>query len=337
MNKDTTLVSTDFVERLQRLRQPCMFSHRKPDGDALGALVGLRQLLADRGCAPQSFIYEPLSPRYATIPEFAAIPIWTGGSSLPADCDGIVILDTCSYSQLEPIEELLRGATVPRLVVDHHQSHDELADAYWIDPGAAATCLMIIELAHRCGWRISPFAANAIFVGLATDTGWFRHSNTDARAHRAAADLLTCGAEAATLFDRLYLRDSPARVRLLGEALQSLQWLAADRLAVMVLDGAAFQRCGASLADTEDLVNEPLRVASVVVSVLFVQQPDGIVRANFRSKPPQEGLFPDIDVAAAAAHFGGGGHRRAAGARFSIPLADAVQTVTAYLLRLLPS
>lgn len=327
--------SGEFLNRLGNLKKPILFSHRKPDGDALGAMVGLQQLLVGLGTSPQPFLYEPLPPRYLSFPEFANVPVWKNGNEVPTGCDGIIVVDTCAWSQLEPIEKLLRGATVPRLVVDHHQTRDDLADDYWIDTSAAATCLMLFELAGRQGWKINPAAANALFVGIATDTGWFRHSNTDARGHHAAAELHTLGVAAEVLFDRLYLQDDAPRVRLLGEALRSLELSLGDRLAVTSLDSAAFARSGATPADTEDMVNEPLRIARVIVSVLLVQQPDGVVRANFRSKPPQAGLIPDIDVAAAAKHFGGGGHRRAAGARFAATIEQVKDMVVQYFSSLL--
>lgn len=327
--------SGEFLNRLGGLKKPILFSHRKPDGDALGAMVGLQQLLIGLGASPQPFIYEPLSPRYLSFPEFANVPAWKNGDAVPAECDGIIIVDTCAWSQLEPIEKLLREATVPRLVIDHHQTRDDLADDYWIDTSAAATCLMLFELARRQGWKIDSAAANALFIGIATDTGWFRHSNTDARVHHSAAELHTLGVEAEVLFDRLYLQDGAPRVRLLGEALRSLELSVGDRLALTELDADAFARSGATPADTEDMVNEPLRIAGVIVSVLLVQQPDGVIRANFRSKPPQPGLIPDIDVAAVAKHFGGGGHRRAAGARFAIPMNEAKAAVLNYLTPLL--
>src|SRR5206468_3386868 len=160
-------------------------------------------------------------------------------------------------------------------------------------------------------------APDALFVGIATDTGWFRHSNTDGRALAAAAELAAGGVKPHQLFEALYQHDSAGRVRLLGAAIETLE-VHGGMLAIMALDSHAFSRCGASLSNTEDVVNEPLRIESVMVSILFVEQPDGVVRMNFRSKPPYLSEGPtsrDIDVAAIAATFGGGGHRRAAGAR----------------------
>ena len=99
----------------------------------------------------------------------------------------------------------------------------------------------------------------------------------------------------------------------------------------MTVPADTFTKCNATLADTEDLVNEPLRIRSVIVSVMLVEHDDGMIRAGFRSKPPQDEHVPDIDVAAIAQHFGGGGHRRAAGARFNDPMPEVKEKITQYI------
>jgi phosphoesterase RecJ-like protein len=138
------------------------------------------------------------------------------------------------------------------------------------------------------------------------------------------------------MHQQLYLQETPARIRLLAAALQTMELFAEGRLCVMRLSSLDFQTVGASPADTEDIVNEPLRIRDVVVSVLFVEQANGLIRVNFRSKPPLSTGDRDIDVAAIAASFGGGGHARAAGARLPGPLLAACEKVIARLKIELP-
>ncbi|MCH7525921.1 MAG: bifunctional oligoribonuclease/PAP phosphatase NrnA, partial [Planctomycetes bacterium] len=108
--------------------------------------------------------------------------------------------------------------------------------------------------------------------------------------------------------------DAVARVRLFGAALESMELFHDDRLALMTLSQELFTRTGATRADTEDIVNAALRVASVEVAVLITESTDGVVKLSFRSKG-------HVDVAELAGRFGGGGHTRAAGARVKMPLA----------------
>ena len=275
-------------------------------------------------------LFESLPVRYAFLASQRDFAV--GDASKAADilqqADGIVIVDTCSYSQLEPVADWLKKTPLPKLVIDHHGTRDPLTQHLVVDETAAATCLIIYEFAQSVGWTLDAATASSLFVGLSTDTGWFRHSNTDARAMHAAADLLSRGVKAYELFESLYQQDSASRVRLLAEALKTLELHSDDRVVMMMLPRESFVRARATPADTEDIVNEPLRIASVVVSVLLVDQGDGVIRINFRSKAPDPlGVRPNVDVAAIAKEFGGGGHRHAAGARSKETLATVREKV----------
>ncbi|MEK7731349.1 MAG: DHHA1 domain-containing protein [Planctomycetota bacterium] len=223
--------------------------------------------------------------------------------------------------------------------MDHHATRENLADSYLVDEPAAATCLILYDWALAVKWPIELNTAQALFIGMAMDTGWFRHSNTDHRVLAAAADLVARGVRPHELYESLFLRESAARVRLQSAAIATLELLAAERAAVMTLTRRAIADAGATVADTEDIVNEPLRIASVVVAVLLVEHDDGVVHVSFRSKPPLETpsgstqtAQPDIDVAALAQSFGGGGHRRASGARIPGPLPDVRRRVVESLV-----
>lgn len=329
---------------LEQWRNPLLLSHVKPDGDALGCLVALRGLLRNRSIQATALVFDPLPSRYSIFDpaSFALL----GTDLAPNDLDrfdSVIILDTCTYSQLEPVASWLRTARVPKLAIDHHRTRDHLADVYIVDESAAAACLILHDFARAMQWPIDHRAAEALFVGIATDTGWFRHSNTDDRVFAAAAELERCGADCHRLYERFYLRESPARIRLLVAALGSMELLAQDRLSVLMLDKAAFDRAGATRADTEDIINEPLRIGTVVVSVLLVEQEDGVIRASLRSRSPSaagstkgEENVPDIDVAAIAQRFGGGGHSRAAGLKHAGPLSAARTSLINAVIPLFP-
>ncbi len=321
-------------------RRPLLITHTKPDGDALGSLAAMRALLSTRGAQPTVLLFDALPDRYAL---FQAYPpfLVLGTDVREADLDrhdGVIVLDTCALKQMEPVSAWLAATTLPKLAIDHHRTRDDLADHYLIDESAAANCLILHEWACTMRWTLDLPTCRALFVGLATDTGWFVHGNTDQRTFAAAADLVSKGVAAHELHQQLFQRDSPARVRLLGATLNTLRLLSDDRLAVMELSQAAMAGVGAGPSDTEGLVNEPMSIASVVVSALLVERPDGVVRISLRSKPPVSGAAqpsPDIDVARAAEAFGGGGHRRAAGLRIHGSLSEAGQTVVEHLTKLL--
>jgi phosphoesterase RecJ-like protein len=312
------------AECVLQWRRPLLLTHAKPDGDAIGSLVALQRLLRSRGSSPLAILFDDCPPRYADLCALGQLDK-LGGSKTIDDlegCDGVVLLDTCSFVQLAPVADWLRTSTRPKLAVDHHLTRDPIVDHDLVDTTAAATCLILYEWAISVGWPIDERTAAGLFVGLASDTGWFRHSNTDARALAIVAALARLGVEPHVWFERLFQRETTSRLRLRAEALSSLELLENDRLAILSLSREAFDRSRAAADDTEDLINEPLQIGSVWVSILLVEQEGGPVRVSFRSKPPVQPGDQDFDVAAFAQRFGGGGHRRAAGARIEGALGD---------------
>ncbi len=299
-------------EWLAASRRPLLVSHRRPDGDAIGSLAALALALRQREIAPLVVLLEPFPPRYRMLESMAAWRLWRDEREAVArNCDSVVVLDTCAYSQLGPVGDWLAAA--PRtLVIDHHATADPIGarpgDLRCCDAGASATCLLLTEWAQACDVRIEPQLATALFVGLATDTGWFRYSNADARTLSAAAALVAAGARPAEIYDDLYQRDSAGKLRLVARLLNTLELEAGGKLAILRLRRADFTAAGADAADTEDLVNEVNRLGCALATVMFTEEPDGVVRVNFRSKHT-------VDVARLAQQFGGGGHMRAAGAR----------------------
>lgn len=334
---------------IESWRRPLLVSHVKPDGDALGALVAMRAMLASRGVSAVAVLFDPIPGRYSMFHRYEPMPVY-GDAVQESDlnsADGVVLLDTCAYSQVDPVAEWLKASPVPKVAIDHHITRDDLADGYVIDESAAATCLILYDWTQTLGWSVGSDCAEALFIGMAMDTGWFQHANTDHRVLKAATDLVGRGVCPNELSQQLFQRESPARVRLLGAALGTLELAASDRTAVMSLSMEAIAKCGATRTDTEDIVNEPLRIGSVAVSVLLVEQADGLVRVSFRSKEPFEmdtdagappqGTDVDVDVAKVAEAFGGGGHTRAAGARIKGTLSDARRMLVEHLEQFLPA
>ena len=322
---------------LSTWRRPLLITHTKADGDGIGSIVAMRELARQVGCDPLAMLFEPAPDQYRLLDDPAdPLRVWQVDVSEHdlAEVDAVVVLDTCSYSQVMPLADWLRETKLPKLAVDHHITRDDLATSYLVDESAAANCVILHDWARAVGWDISATVGRALFVGIATDTGWFRHANTTGRVFKVAEAL--CGASVAphALFQSVYQQATAARLRLLGAAIESMEIVADGRVAVMTLTADTFQSCGAVHADTEDMVNEPMRISSVVVSVFLVEQ-GGLIRVGLRSKSPLSQADPDIDVAAIAGGLGGGGHRRASGARLNMPMSDARAKVVDQVVRAL--
>lgn len=305
-----------------------VLTHDRPDGDGLGALAAMKRIIESQGRQATAFLYDQIPSRYAFLDEKCALEQCQDQDPATIDerFDGILILDTCSWPQLEPVADYLRASRLARIVVDHHATREELvgeqAEAvYVIDQTAASVCEMIVRWCQEMDWAIDSAAGEALFTGMVTDTGWFRFSNTSDETLALAGTLIESGVRPEVLYARLFESWSPARIRLKAETLATLELHANDTVAVMILTKDMLERANAETGDSEELINEPMSIGSVLVSILLSDLDDGLVRMSFRSRAPAVcGL--DVDVAALAAKFGGGGHHRAAGARTAGTLAQ---------------
>lgn len=304
-------------------RQPLLLTHRRPDGDALGAMVGLALASRTLGLAPRPTLFEPLPARYGLWADVVSWDQWHPQAGPPAGCDAVVILDTCARAQLEPAAAFLESAP-PLLVIDHHVTGDGYGqrpdDLRLIDPTAGAASLLVAEWVRAADIPLTIPLAEALFTGIATDCGWFRFSNTDARLLGVTAELVAAGAEPNRLFGRIFEQEPLARLRLVSRVLAGLSLELGGRVAVMTLRDSDFEATGADRTMTEDIVNEAGRLGGVEVYVLLTEEPEGVVRVNLRSRNV-------VNVATVAAEFGGGGHARAAGVRLTGSLEAARATV----------
>lgn len=306
-----------LVSLLRRSRQPLLMTHIRPDADGLGAQLAVADALTAMGKRPRVVIASPLPPRYAFL-DTPAQPVerfHAGDPSPFRDCDAVVILDTGTWGQLGDFGPYLKSLTVPKAVVDHHMTQDDLGGLAVIDTTAEATGRMAFELIQALGVPVSPRAAHMMFMALALDTGWFRHKNTTARTFALADELVRLGADPPPLYEQLFECAPVSRLRLVGKALERLQTRHAGQVAFTEVYLTDYAATGAVPGDTEDLINYPRSVDGVEVALLFIEQPEGGTKVSFRSRGR-------VDVAALAGKFHGGGHKLAAGARAegSLPL-----------------
>jgi phosphoesterase RecJ-like protein len=315
-------------KRLSAAGRVLITTHARADGDAIGSALGLARVLKAAGKQASVFLHESVPGRYRFLPDTMAARVWPVPAALDdvRNTDLVAVVDTCARAQLGDAVDAVMSAP-NRLAIDHHATRDAIVPEAWVDVSSASCTMMIAGLAQEAGWPIDRDAATLLFAGLATDTGWFRHSNTDAAALASAAALAKLGANPTELYERLFMGDPEARLRLIGEVLRSFELLANGRLAIYRLTREMLRRCGADETMAEDIINEPQRIGSVNVSVMLVEpEGDGPVRISLRSKH-------SVDVAAIARQFGGGGHTCAAGAKMRGGFDDVYKQVLTATLK----
>ena len=318
----------DILDRLSRAKNVLVTTHVRPDGDALGTTAAMVLGLRERGIAAQSLLLSHLPTKYAFIFEKAGVvhhdaeKQWPPQLSLAA-FDLLLVVDTGTWSQLPGLKERLAGWSGPKLVVDHHLTQEDWADAKLVVTEAAAAGEIAAELLDQWKIKFTQPMATALFVAIASDTGWFQFSNTRPYTLRLAARLIEAGVDTDQLYQLLYQNERAERISLQTRAQQSLELILDNRLAVMRVRKSDFEQTRANVPDTENLINVPLQIRTVEVSILLTEPLDGgPIRISLRSKG-------HIDVARFAEQFGGGGHARAAGLKIAGSLDEAHDRVVA--------
>lgn len=314
----------DLIEKSQRI---LITTHTRPDGDACASVLAVAESLSRLNKAVEYlFLSEP--PKWYDF-LFERPPTILGKdvsseqlAERYAQVDLIIIADTNSNSQLSGFEDFLKHTDASVLVFDHHITNDGLGDVELIDTSAAATGLIVFDFMKYAQWPITRTIAHHLFVAVATDTGWFHFSNTDSRTFFAAGELIRSGAGHLELYRRLYQNLSTVRFKLMVAALNTLELNLNERYASQYITQEDFRRTGAAYSDTENLIDECRRIATVEVAALFVEQKDGTYRCSLRSDGP-------VDVRKIAQKFGGGGHKMAAATFVQGPIEEAKELIKA--------
>lgn len=337
MSYKSTTTHALLAARLQAAKRPFITSHFKPDGDALGSVLALGRALRSLGAEVDCALAGPIDRSILAL----ALPseyrhVERGTVTPHAECDLAVVLDTGAWSQLDHCKDWLRDHAELVVGIDHHARGDLVAPQRIVEPWCASCTQVLVAIIDELGAPLGPTMktarhtiAEAIFAGLATDTGWFRFSGADDRVFQLASRLLACGVDKNGLYRMIEQADAPGRPLILGRALNSLTYGCGGRVAVMRLSRKDFLETGTRVDDLAGLVNEPMSVGLLEVSILLVEADDRLVKVSFRSKPPAEPGGACVDVNHIAARFDGGGHVHAAGARVTGTLSEAAAIVLA--------
>jgi phosphoesterase RecJ-like protein len=305
-------------------------THLNPDGDAVGSEVSLARFLHSRGKALRIVNHDPTPPNLQfVVPPELSLELYRPAEhdAVFAGADLVVLLDNSAPDRLGAMERVIRAAAARVLCIDHHPAREMPWPHRIVDERACATTVIVYELTRAAGFTPDRAAAQALYVGLATDTGFFRFKSTSAHAHEIAAELLRLGADPARTFQELCERNSLAYTRLLGHSLAEVELTGGGVIAVVRIDRGVLERTSASDVDTSEISTALLAMDGVRLAILFRELDAERVKVSLRSKG-------GIDVHRLAGEFGGGGHRNASGIVMSGTLDGAAREVLARARRL---
>lgn len=307
------MIAADAVRKFEAIvagsRTFVLTTHINPDGDAIGSEIGMACFLASRGKQVRIVNHDetPFFLRFLLHPDHG-IENYDAALHDPviAAADVVLLLDNSAPDRLGRMEQVILAAAARVLCVDHHPTRGTPWANDIIDDESCATAALVVELTGGCGFTPDRIAAQALYVGLATDTGFFRFNSTTPRAHRIAADLIEIGVDPARCFREIYERNPPALTRLLGHALADLRLDAQGAVASVRLTRERIAQSGAEGVETAEMTTALLATDGVRIALLFREMEDGRIKVSLRSKG-------ELDVHRLASRFGGGGHRNASG------------------------
>ncbi|MFH0779108.1 MAG: bifunctional oligoribonuclease/PAP phosphatase NrnA [Candidatus Eisenbacteria bacterium] len=281
-------------------------SHVDLDGDAVGSELGLGLVLEKMGKNLAVVNQDPLPPCYRFLPGKHLLRNLGEGP----DCfDAALVLDCTSLERTGSVGEFISSQKIPVANIDHHGSNVCFGAINCVRPDACAAAILVLEIISKLGQSVSPDVATCLYAAVLAETGSFRLSNTSAEALEVSARLAGEGADPFAVAAQVYGKRSPATLRLIGEALRSLEVLFDGRMSIITLDRAQLNAAGAVGGDElEGVVNFAMTVEGIRVGVFLRELPGGIVKMSLRSNGT-------VDVDVIARKFGGGGHSNAAGAK----------------------
>jgi bifunctional oligoribonuclease and PAP phosphatase NrnA len=300
-----------ILEELRSAQRLIVVAHEHPDGDALGSLIGMQGALAalDKDCLMFIDSSElPLPQEYNFLSLSGLV------SSPPDDLDErtIVFLD-CGNLERNPAEALQRPG-MHILNIDHHHDNTHFGTVNLVVPDASCTAEIVWDLMKGLGVAPTQEIAEALYVGLITDTGRFMYENTGPRAHRMAAELIEAGVDVHEIYRRVYEGVPYGKLALLARGLAKVERFDSGRLTVTELDAADFAESGAEESYSEGVIDHLRAVQGTAVAALVrdrIGDTDG--NGNPLRKVSLRASDERVDVSAIARAQGGGGHRQAAG------------------------
>lgn len=297
-------------------------AHETPDGDAIGSEIAMFEALKQLGKNVRIINADGTPKIFQFIDESSAIEIVEEKLELPPDLAKyvLIILDTNDVNNIGEVSRLILPNVKDHLIIDHHENEHKEESNNVIRQGASSTCEILFDFFTGLAVEISFPIAQALYAGIVYDTGSFIYPKTTSHTFEIAMDLVAVGVAPNHVYAKMYESNSVTSLLLQSRVLSTLELYYDDRVAVQEMTKAMLVETGAPFEEGQTLINIPLKSESVVVSVFFKENLEGVLRCSLRSKG-------NIDVASIAQHFGGGGHKTAAGFKSKIPLDELREKV----------
>jgi phosphoesterase RecJ-like protein len=306
-DRDAARTREQVLERIREDSRFALATHDNPDGDALGSLVAMQGLLTALGKDSVMFIGAedlPLPNEYSFFGLESLI------QAPPEDvAERTVMFLDCGNIDRNSASILRAGRHL--LNIDHHHDNTHFGTLDYVVPGASCTAEIVWDLMRGLDVRPSPAVAEALYVGLITDTGRFMYENTGPHAHEMAAALIEAGVDVQAVYRRLYEEMPEGKLALLALAIGQVQRFDSGQLTLVALSAADFDSVDAEASYSEGIIDQLRAVQGTKVAALVREMRTGARKGQH--KVSLRATDDEVDVSVISRAQGGGGHRRAAG------------------------
>jgi bifunctional oligoribonuclease and PAP phosphatase NrnA len=304
MTKYYPQFAQNFLSLIQSIKNKKVLvqGHERPDGDSIGSQVALCRCLNKLGIDAVGVNSDPIPKNLKTF--LADTPIYNT-ETLPS-CTNYLAINLDCPKTLRVGEKLHEQTPQILANIDHHISNEQYAQYNFVHPDSSSTAQILAGLFLDHNFPIDSTTAQALYVGIATDSGQFRYSTTTHEVFQICCELIKQGANPYTAATALYEHESIHRLKLLQYYLNSFKFSCNGQICVGFLPHGIYEQTGASPEDSENLVNYARSIENVQIGVLLEEQ-DKKIKGSLRAKDPIYRLDK------IAKHFNGGGHPSAAG------------------------
>lgn len=308
----------EILELVKNCTRIGLTGHENPDGDCIGACCGLALYL--RKVLPEAvvdiYLEPPAENLIRNIPGADTIIYEVTGNE--EKYDAFIVLDSAPSRVGKPLELYNRAGL--KINIDHHRTNPGAGDTEcYIDGKASSACELVYNVIDR--EEIDARIAQALYVGIVTDTGVFQYSNTSESTMRAAGSLMSYGFDHTAVIREVFFERTPKQARVLGTALIKAEPLLDGKLILCCFDKKTMDELGAGRKDLDGISAQLLLTEGADCSVFFHETEPGIWRASMRS-------LHVTDVSSIAAKHEGGGHLRAAGFTIRTDIHTAIKDIT---------
>lgn len=319
----------ELMRIVQSSRRIVICAHRGPDGDAVGSCLGWAEYLTHLGKRVKVVLPNPFPDFLRWLPNSHTIQFYAKhekeARQIIQDADLIFCLDFNALDRLQEMRDAVAKSSADKVIIDHHLNPDrEMARMTISHPEACSTSELVFRLIHQLGGfeQMTRLGATCIYTGMMTDTGGFTYSSSRPEIYEVISLLLSKGIDKDKIYRNVFNVYSVDRIRLTGYILyEKLQFLADNHASLFTLTREEMKRFNFIRGDAEGLVNMPLQVKGMRLSISLREDTErDVVRVSLRSVDD----FPCNKMA--EEFFNGGGHPNASGGELPFPLSDAVET-----------